>query len=311
MTKIDKPSIIYMGTPEFAVPALVALHEKYTVRAVVTIPDKPKGRGKKLAASAVKEKAQELGIPVLQPELLKDQAFIDELKAYKPDIMAVLAFRILPESVYSISKIATFNIHGSLLPKYRGAAPINHAILNGDKVSGLTSFVLEKQVDTGQILIKRPVDIPDGSTAGDLHDMLMPVAAKLGLDTCELLLSGDYTLLSQDDSEATPAPKVFRENCGIIWNAPAEQVRNFIHSVSPSPAAWTLWEGQRLKIMRVDFAADGSGTPGEFKIEDGQFIVQCGKGSVSLIEIQVQGKKKMNTVDFLRGYRGDTSGKFE
>ncbi|MDA3844107.1 MAG: methionyl-tRNA formyltransferase [Candidatus Kapabacteria bacterium] len=311
MTKIDKPSIIYMGTPEFAVPALVALHEKYTVRAVVTIPDKPKGRGKKLAASAVKEKAIELGIPVLQPELLKDQAFIDALKSYEPDIMAVLAFRILPESVYSISKIATFNIHGSLLPKYRGAAPINHAILNGDKVSGLTSFVLEKQVDTGQILIKSPVDILDGSTAGDLHDMLMPVAAQLGLDTCELLLSGDYTLLSQNDTEATPAPKVFRENCGINWNAPAEQVRNFIHSVSPSPAAWTLWEGQRLKIMRVDFVADGSGSPGEFKIEDGQFVVQCGKGSVSLIEIQVQGKKKMKTVDFWRGYRGDTSGKFE
>jgi len=311
MTKIDKPSIIYMGTPEFAVPALVALHEKYTVRAVVTIPDKPKGRGKKLAASAVKEKAQELGIPVLQPELLKDQAFIDALKSYEPDIMAVLAFRILPESVYSISKIAAFNIHGSLLPKYRGAAPINHAILNGDKVSGLTSFVLEKQVDTGQILIKSPVDIPDGSTAGDLHDMLMPVAAQLGLDTCELLLSGDYTLLPQDDTEATAAPKVFRENCGINWNAPAEQVRNFIHSVSPSPAAWTLWEGQRLKIMRVDFVADGSAPRGEFKIEDGQFVVQCGKGSVSLIEIQVQGKKKMKTVDFLRGYRGDTSGKFE
>lgn len=310
MTLTDKPSIIYMGTPDFAVPTLVALHEKYTVKAVVTIPDKPKGRGKKMMPSAVKVKAEELGIPVMQPVALKDEAFIEELKSYEPDIMAVLAFRILPEAVYSISKIATFNIHGSLLPKYRGAAPINHAILNGDKVSGLTSFVLERKVDTGQILIKSPVEIPDGFTAGDLHDMLMPVAAKLGVDTCEMLLAENYTLLPQNDSEATPAPKVFRENCGIDWNADAVIVRNFIHSVSPMPAAWTDWDGQRLKIMRVECIATGTGNPGEFVIDDGKFIVSCGSGALSLTEIQTQGKKRMKTIDFLRGYRGDTKGSF-
>ena len=247
--KSDK-SIIFMGTPEFAVPTLEAIHKEFGVRAVVTVPDKPKGRGKKMLPSPVKLKALELGLPVLQPEKLKDESFYKELKQYNPDIMAVVAFRILPESIFEMANIGTFNIHGSLLPKYRGAAPINWAIINGDKESGLTSFLLKKIVDTGDMLLQNPVKIPEGSTAGDLHDMLMPVSAKLAVDTIKLLLDGDYQLMPQDNSKASPAPKIFREQCEINFAQHARDLRNYIHGVSPVPGAWTIWNGKRLKILR-------------------------------------------------------------
>jgi methionyl-tRNA formyltransferase len=305
-----KPNIIFMGTPEFAVPTLTKLNETFGVKAVVTVPDKPQGRGKKVLPCDVKIKAQELGISLLQPEKLKDEKFINELKTYEPDIMVVLAFRILPEEVFSISKIATFNIHASLLPKYRGAAPINWAIINGEKTTGLTSFILEKKVDTGNILLQKSIDIPEGATAGDLHDLMMPEAAQMAVDTCNLLLSGNYKLMKQDDSLASPAPKIFPEFCKISWNQHAEKVRNFIHGLSPFPGAWTIWNSERLKILRVEYSCCGKGESGFFSINDKEINVQCEKGIVTLREIQLPGKRPMKTEEFLRGYRGTKSGKF-
>lgn len=299
-----------MGTPEFAVPTLAKLHKTYGLKAVVTVPDKPQGRGKKVHPSEVKVKAQELGIALLQPQKLKDEKFITELKTLEPDIIVVLAFRILPEEVFSIPKIATFNIHASLLPKYRGAAPINWAVINGEKTTGLTSFILEKKVDTGNILLQKSIDIPEGSTAGDLHDLLMPEAAQMAVDTCNLLISGDYKTMSQDDSLASSAPKIFPAFCQINWNQHAEIVRNFIHGLSPYPGAWTLWNSERLKILRVDYSCCGKGEAGTYLISDKDFSVQCEKGFVLLKEIQLPGKRPMKTQEFLRGYRGSKSGRF-
>ncbi len=306
----DKPSIIFMGTPEFSVPSLEAIHEKYNIKAVVTVPDKPKGRGKKVLPSPVKEKALELGIPVLQPEKLKDEDFAPQLKQYEPDIMVVIAFRILPARVFNISKIATFNIHGSLLPKFRGAAPINWAILNGEKESGLTSFVLKEKVDTGDMLLQSKIKIPENCTAGDLHDMLMPMAADLSMQTIELLLSGNYELKPQDNSMASPAPKIFNDFCEINWDKPSKEIRNHINGVSPVPGAWTIWNDKRIKIKRAGLSTAKTGMPGSFLIDNGSFTVSCGNGCIEILEIQMPGKKNMKIKDFLAGYRAETEGLF-
>ncbi len=300
-----------MGTPEFSVPSLEAVHEKFGVKAVVTVPDKPRGRGKKLLPSAVKTKALELNIPVFQPEKLKDEEFLKEMKSLEPDIFIVLAFRILPKELFTIPKIASFNIHASLLPKYRGAAPINRAIINGEEYTGLTSFILQEKVDTGSILLQNSLDIPEGATAGDLHDLMMPEAAKLALNTAELLLSGNFQRFQQDNSKATPAPKIFPDDCRIKWNMHARDLRNFIHGVSPVPGAWTMWDGLRLKIFRANYCSCGSGAPGSWKIENGRFLIHTSKGYIEPVEIQLQGKRAMKIKDFLQGYRGETEGIFE
>lgn len=307
----SKPKIVFMGTPEFAVPTMVKLFEELGLEAVVTVPDKPKGRGKNMLPSPVKNKAKELGIKVFQPEKLNEINFINEMTLLKPDIFVVLAFRILPEELFTIPKIASFNIHASLLPKYRGAAPINWAIINGEKFTGLTSFILRKQVDTGDMIMQRSVEIIGEMTAGDLHDLMMPIASEMAVDTCRMLLSGEYNTSRQDTSLATPAPKIFRENCEIKWNMHSRDLKNFIHGVSPVPGAWTNWNGKILKIHRVEFNSCGTGTPGEYIISDNTFQVWCGKGILTLREIQPEGKKSMNINDFLRGYRGEKNGRFD
>ena len=309
MKRFEK-NIIFMGTPEFAVPTLELLNKELGVKAVVTVPDKPKGRGKKMQSSDVKIKAEELSIPVLQPEKLKDENFIEQLKSYEPDIICILAFRILPEEVYSLAKIASFNIHGSLLPAYRGAAPINWVIINGEKTSGLTSFILEKKVDTGNILLQHQFDIPAYTTAGELHDMMMPMAAQMSIDTCKLLNEGNYKLIPQDDSKASPAPKIFPEMCEINWDKGTRTTINFINGMSPFPGAWTTWNGERLKILKAKFESDLISYPGEFMIEKDKFIVQCADGLLSILELQLPGKKKSKIEDFLNGYRGVRSGNF-
>jgi methionyl-tRNA formyltransferase len=323
MNLVEKPSIIFMGTPEFAVPSLELLHREYGVKAVVTVPDKQQGRGMKMQPSPVKQKAIELNIPVLQPEKLKNEEFLIELTKLKPDIIVVIAFKILPKEIFDIPSIAIFNIHPSLLPKYRGAAPINRTIINGDKETGLTSFIVQLKIDTGDILFQKKYQIHDGFTAGDLHDFLMPEAAQMTIETCRLLLSGDYTPLKQDDTLATPAPKIFTENCKIDWNESAEKLKNFIHGVSPFPGAWTIWEGKRLKILRVKYNINTNETQtltgsqslsnnaGSYLIENKNFIVYCGNDFIILTEIQPEGKKAMMAEDFLRGYRGKMNGKFE
>ncbi|HYF01828.1 MAG TPA: methionyl-tRNA formyltransferase [Patescibacteria group bacterium] len=302
------PKIIFMGTPEFAVPSLRAIHAEFGVAAVVTVPDKPKGRGLKLIPSEVKAAALELGIPVLQPESVKSPEFAQQIAELQPDIIAVIAFKILPPAVYSQAKLGAFNIHGSLLPKYRGAAPIQWAIINGEKKSGVTSFLLQEKVDTGAILKTREVEIGDGMTAGELYFALMPLAAELAVETCGLLLKGEATPQPQNDEEATPAPKLFREQCKIDWKQKAETVRNFIHGVSPVPGAWTMFEGKRMKILKADLATSMWTAPGEYTIEGEDFIVACNTDAVVLKEIQLEGKPIVKASDFVRGWRGNTTG---
>lgn len=303
-------NIVFMGTPEFAVPALRALHHTFGVRAVVTTPDKPKGRGLTLQPSEVKTAAMDLGITeILQPTSLKDPAFRDALSALHPDVLCVIAFRILPRSIYELASIGAFNVHASLLPKYRGAAPINHAIIHGETETGVTSFLLNDVVDTGSILERRTIAIPDGMTAGDLYAALMPLAAECAVQTCRALLDGTARPLPQDDAMATPAPKVFRETSAIDWSLDRRTVRNFIHGLSPVPCAWTTWLGEPLKIYRASLAAQPC-PAGHWRIADGAFTVGCADGALQLDEIQLPGKRRMPTSDVVRGHRGPTEGTF-
>ena len=311
MTRKNKNiSVIFMGTPDFSVPSLVETAEKFDLKAVVTVPDKKKGRGRKLKPSPVKKKAVELGIPVLQPEKLKDPEFLKQLEEINPDIIIVIAFRILPEEIFDIPKISIFNIHGSLLPKYRGAAPINWAIINGDKKTGLTSFIIEKKVDTGNILLQKEVEIQENETAGELHDRLMHISPELTTETVELLDSGNFTPKKQDESQVTPAPKLFTDNCKIDWSKSSEEVKNFINGTSPIPGAWTIFNDSRLKMLKAA-KSDKVLNESEFFIDKNGFFAGCGEGSVELLEIKPEGKKAMKTEDFAKGYRGESRGRLE
>ena len=302
--------IIYMGTPEFAVPTLKALNDNYTVQAVVTVPDKPKGRGKQVLPSDVKIMAAELGLPVLQPEKLKDEDFVRQIKEFAPDIIIVVAFRILPEEIYTLSRLGTFNIHGSILPKYRGAAPINWAVINGDTETGLTSFLLKKEVDTGDILLNIKTEISESTTFGDLYYELKDKAPQLAIDTVELLVAGNYTTQSQDESLATKAPKIFSDDCKIDWSKDSMQVKNLINGVSPIPGAWTMWGEQRIKILRaIPSASFEPQTLGKFRITKNTFDVQCSDGAISILEIQMPGKKSQRIQDFINGWKYETQGK--
>ncbi len=304
------PNIIFMGTPEFSVPVLKKIHNELGIKAVVTVPDKEQGRGRRLIPSAVKRAAMEFGLPVLQPEKLKDEKFRDRLAAFEPDIIVVVAFRILPAMIFNLSRLGTFNIHASLLPKYRGAAPINWAIINGEKKTGLTTFLIEEKVDTGNILLQDEFEIPENFTAGDLHDFMMPRAAEIGLKTCKLLISGDYQLKKQDDALACPAPKIFPSQAFIDWSLPSEKLKNFIHGFSPYPGARVMWGGKLLKILRV-FKADEKLEPGHFRIEKKRFLVGTADASLTIIELQQEGKKSVGIEAFLNGYRGEREGKFD
>ena len=300
-----------MGTPEFSVPSLKLLNKEFGVDLVVTLPDKQKGRGQKFQPTDVKKAAMELNLPILQPESLKSDDFINQLREFEPDIMVVIAFKFLTPSVFTIPKLGCFNVHASLLPKYRGAAPINWAIINGDKTTGLTTFLLQEKIDTGNILLQKEFKIPDGFTAGDLYEFLMPEAAQMAVDTTRLLISGDYKPYPQDNSMATSAPKIFPEFCKINWMQFALDIRNFIHGVSPIPGAWTIMNGQRFKILRVDYCSCGTGLPGKYIIDEDDMVVFCKKGVLSLVEVQPQGKRVMKISEFLNGYRGNSEGFFE
>jgi methionyl-tRNA formyltransferase len=306
-----KPKIVFMGTPEFALPALKKVNEIYGISAVVTQPDKPKGRGQHLAGSAVKECAIELGIPVLQPVSLKDPEFIAELAALKPDIIVVIAFRILPPEVYELASLASFNIHGSLLPKYRGAAPINWAIINGDKETGLTSFILKQAVDTGDILLQEKIRIKPEDTFGDIYNALSEISANLTIDTIELISAGNYTALPQSNEIASPAPKIFKEHCRIDWNQHADKIVNLVRGLSPAPAAYTMFHGDNLKILKAHKCTKNQLEPGHYKITAKEFAIGCADAAVSILELQPAGKKVMKIEDFLRGYRGEAKGNLE
>lgn len=307
------PNIVFMGTPDFAVPALEQLHREFGIAAVVTVPDKQSGRGLHLKPSAVSLAADALHIQtVLKPESLKAADFVEQMRALQPDIICVIAFRILPASVYSTARIGAFNVHASLLPKYRGAAPINWAIIDGESETGVTSFLLNDVVDTGTILLQKHTPIAEQTTAGELYDSLKNLAADCAAETCAVLLAGTITPEVQNNAVATAAPKVFRETSAIEWDRPATSVRNFIHGLSPIPCAWTTLNGEIVKVFRAEtvpntLSAQISGT---FRIVDSKLLVSCNDGELSLLELQLPGKRRMLVDDFLKGYRGPSEGRF-
>ncbi len=298
--------IVFMGTPEFAVPALRKTDENHQVVAVVTAPDRPAGRGKKLRYSAVKQAAMDLKIPVLQPTNLKSEHFLAELQELDADLYVVVAFRMLPERVWSLPAKGTINLHASLLPQYRGAAPINWAIINGEKTTGLTTFFIEKEIDTGKIIDTAEVPITPNEDAGSLHDKMMARGAELLKRTLHAIKNGTASPRSQQWSDKLQgAPKLFKENTQIDWTKGQEALHNFIRGLSPYPAAYTITDGdENFKILASEITAGTNfGSPGDVKIDADRLLVQTGKGVLSITVLQAPGKKRMNTVDFLRGFR--------
>lgn len=302
--------IIFMGTPDFAVASLEALIQSgEQVVAVVTVPDKPAGRGQKIHESAVKIYATQHHIPVLQPTKLRDEAFLAELKSYQADLQVVVAFRMLPEVVWNMPRYGTINVHASLLPQYRGAAPINHAIMNGEKESGVTTFLLQHEIDTGNILLAEKVAISETDTAGDLHDNLMVAGAGTLLRTIQQLKEGSLQPKSQDEiipaETLKHAPKIFKEDCKINWDQPTAAVYNFIRGLSPYPTAFTLLNDKVLKIYRTEKEQTATlATPGTVETDQKNYLKFATQdGYISVLELQLEGKKKMNVVDFLKGYR--------
>ncbi|WP_394678273.1 methionyl-tRNA formyltransferase [uncultured Sphingobacterium sp.] len=302
--------IIFMGTPDFAVASLEALIQSgEQVVAVVTVPDKPAGRGQKIHESAVKIFATQHNIPVLQPVKLRDEAFLDELKSFQADLQVVVAFRMLPEIVWNMPKFGTINVHASLLPQYRGAAPINHAIINGEKESGVTTFLLQHEIDTGNILLSKKVAIKETDNAGDLHDNLMVAGAETLLQTIQQLKAGALQPKPQDVLLTTDplkhAPKIFKEDCKINWDQPTAQVYNFIRGLSPYPAAFTLLNDKVLKIYSTEKELVNTATiPGTIETDKKSFLkIAAQDGYIVISDLQLEGKKRMNVLDFLKGYR--------
>ncbi|MEJ6979329.1 methionyl-tRNA formyltransferase [Pedobacter sp. P351] len=306
--------IIFMGTPDFAVASLDALLKAgFEIIAVVTAPDKPAGRGQKIQESAVKQYAVSKGLEVLQPVKLKDPEFLKKLETLNPDLQVVVAFRMLPEVVWDMPLMGTINLHGSLLPYYRGAAPINWAVINGEKETGVTTFFLQHEIDTGNILFSEKVPIGDSETAGEVHDKLMYSGAQLLVKTVRAIEAGDYTPVSQEEAikhalltdELPHAPKIFKEDCLINWNLPAQKVYNHIRGLSPYPTAYTSFKDKILKIYSAELLSKEPGIqPGGFLSDDKTYLrFACLDGFICVKDIQLEGKKRMNIEEFLRGFR--------
>ncbi|RZK79251.1 MAG: methionyl-tRNA formyltransferase [Pedobacter sp.] len=299
--------IVFMGTPDFAVASLSALVEAgFDVVGVVTAADKPAGRGQKLQESAVKQYAISKGIAVLQPLKLKDPEFINELQNLKADLQVVVAFRMLPEVVWDMPSKGTINLHASLLPQYRGAAPINHAIINGEKESGVTTFFLKHEIDTGDVIFSESVSIADDETAGDLHDKLMQVGARLLVKTVTAITNGDYEEQPQPDvEELKHAPKIFKEDCLIDWNKANQAVYNMIRGLSPYPTAFTKLNDKTLKIFKAEMEDKEPGIASGGFLTDGKTFLKFATrdGFIKLLDIQYEGKKRMTIEEFLRGVR--------
>ena len=298
--------IVFMGTPDFAVASLRKLIKGgCNVVAVITAPDRPSGRGLTLTPSPVKQAAVAANIPVLQPEKLRDPAFLTELAGFEADLQVVVAFRMLPEVVWTMPRVGTFNLHGSKLPQYRGAAPINWAIINGETETGVTTFFIEKEIDTGQMIFQETEPIHLNDDAGTLHDRLMELGADLVLKTVEAIEAGQYPRTPQPDAtEMKPAPKLHRETTEINWNQPAHAVRNFVRGLSPYPTAWTVINGKTYKMYAVAIA-DESPMPAEpgqaFTDHKTRLLVRTQDGWLSVTELQAEGKRRMAIGDFLRG----------
>lgn len=303
--------IVFMGTPEFAVASLEALvRAGCRIVGVVTAPDKPAGRGMKLQESAVKKYAVEKGLHVLQPERLRNPQFLEELRALRADLQIVVAFRMLPEAVWNMPPLGTINVHGSLLPHYRGAAPINWAIINGEKETGVTTFKLKHEIDTGDILLQERIPIGENESAGDIHDRMKEVGAQLLVRTVQGLADGSLKEVPQasvvgSESDMKHAPKIFTDTCRIDWNQPAERIHNLIRGLSPYPAAFTLLQGKVVKIYQSEKEIKTpTHAPGEFYTDGRSFLkFACADGYIYVKELQLEGKRRMGVADFLRGFR--------
>lgn len=308
--------IVFMGTPGFAVESLKALVENgYNVVGVITAPDKPAGRGRQLSESAVKQYAVQQSLRILQPEKLKNLEFISELASLKADLQIVVAFRMLPEIVWSMPPMGTFNLHGSLLPQYRGAAPLNWAVINGETETGVTTFLLSHEIDTGRIMFQEKIGIAENDTVGDLHDQLMAIGARLVVKTVEALASGEVEAIDQEQlidnqGRIKHAPKIFKDDCRIDWTKDTESVRNLIRGLSPYPTAWTELEHpekQEIITAKIFAASRDNGSlpamPGTLQTDGKRFLkIACPDGWLSVTDIQLSGKKRMKTDELLRGF---------
>lgn len=303
--------IVFMGTPEFAVASLDALVKAgCNIVGVITALDKAAGRGMQLQQSAVKKYAVEKGLHILQPEKLKDPEFLEQLRSLNADLQVVVAFRMLPEAVWNMPPMGSVNLHGSLLPQYRGAAPINWAVINGEKETGVTTFKLKHEIDTGDILLQQPFPIGENETAGEVHDRMKEIGAELLVKTVKGLAEGSLTEVPQNlkpqtsNPELKHAPKLFTETCRIDFYKPLAEVHNLIRGLSPFPGAFTSFNGKMLKIYRTEKEPGNTrSSPGNFETDKKTFLkFACTDGYVLVKELQLEGKKKMNTEDFLRGY---------
>lgn len=303
--------IVFFGTPEFAVKSLSALVDNgFNVVAVVTMPDKIAGRGHHTIQSDVKQFALTKGLPILQPEKLKDEAFVDTLRNYNADLFIVIAFRMLPEVVWNMPRLGTFNLHASLLPKYRGAAPLNWAVINGDDETGVTTFFLKHEIDTGDIIQQRRIAVDIRDNVGVIHDKLMHLGADMVIETVENILCDNVHPIPQDQLQnipITPAPKIFKDTCHIDWTKPVINVYNLIRGLSPYPAAWselaTAGKVLQLKIFETDLPLAISGTtPGKMSVINGELFVDCADGRLKILSLQLSGKKRLGTAEFLRGF---------
>ena len=307
--------IVYMGTPDFAVESLRCLVEGgYNVVGVITMPDKPAGRGHKLQFSPVKQYALEHNLPLLQPEKLKDEAFLEALRAWKADLQIVVAFRMLPEVVWNMPRLGTFNLHASLLPQYRGAAPINWAVINGDTETGITTFFLKHEIDTGEVIQQVKVPIAETDNVGTVHDKLMLLGGQLVTETVDAILADEVKTIPQEEmavvGELRPAPKIFKETCRIDWNQPVKRVYDFVRGLSPYPAAWTelcMPDGQRLvlKVFETDKILENHNQhPGTVQTDGKKILrVAATDGWVDIRALQLPGKKRLKTEELLRGFR--------
>ena len=316
MMKKEDLRIVYMGTPDFAVEALKRLVEGgYNVAGVITMPDKPAGRGHKLQYSPVKQYALEHNLPLLQPEKLKDEEFLEQLRSWKADLQIVVAFRMLPEVVWSMPRLGTFNLHASLLPQYRGAAPINWAVINGETETGITTFFLKHEIDTGEIIQQVKVPIADTDDVGIVHDKLMTLGGQLVTETVDAILEGNIRTIPQEEliqacGELHPAPKIFKETCRINWHQSAKQVYDFIRGLSPYPAAWTelIIPDQPAMVLKVfeteKLPCDNPPAPGTVSTDGKTYLrVAVNDGFIGIRSLQLPGKKRLRTDELLRGFR--------
>lgn len=302
-----------MGTPDFAVPSLELLIENgFIPVCVVTGPDKQRGRGRKWSPTPVKRIAESAGIPVLQPESVKDPSFVAEISALQPDVIVVVAFRILPPEVFKAARLGAFNLHASLLPAFRGAAPIQRALMAGAARSGVTTFFLKEKVDTGNVILQKEIGVGANETAGELHDRLMMLGAEAVLETVRRIQSGTAVASEQDDRLATPAPKITRDDARIRWTEDAQTVHNQIRGLSPFPGAWTMHGDVLIKILRTRIGRDMTTAEAGSVISVGKSLeIACGRGAVLIEELQREGKAKLSAEDFVHGYRIEAGERLE